>query len=215
MLTDAERALRSWRSAGWLYREIGFGFGHYLLAITGTRGHDTEAITPMASALSQVVAYLGGDAPGLPEPLLYPQQQTYLLLAAATAAAGNRAEDLAGLGRLLVERSPLRSGVAPVGALGTPVRTLWQVADWLLNPSDGGAAGIAEVFLQVTRRYGEAMSLAMVNDYLWSNGAAPVDVGKLRLGVAGDQCPHGVPALRDAGVGAHGDCLARDGQIRA
>jgi len=78
----------------------------------------------------------------------------------------------------LVCSSPHRRGVAPVGALGTPLRVYWDIAETLLLERDRqlGARRIAAHLVDITNAYRETIDLAMGNTRLWFNGAAPVDV---------------------------------------
>lgn len=82
----------------------------------------------------------------------------------------------------IAERSPNRQGVLPFGALGTPVRVVWDIGVRLLEPTGENPESVdvvARHLIRLCSRYGEMMDLARVNDYLWDNGAAPVDVGDI------------------------------------
>jgi hypothetical protein len=204
MLIDPGGALDLWRQAGQLYREVNFGFGFYLSAIT----RDIEPQSAEASNLTVAVALLANEARRLSDkepsygdivfedesgqrhvPFIgdlgdeveYPQQQAYWLLAAAIFVAQYNNELLSQWVADLLEYSPNRYGAAPAGALGIPVGTLWRAAGWLTQPSDSGGPMLATTLGDLARRYEESVRPAMENTYLWQNGVAPVDVGNIDI----------------------------------
>jgi hypothetical protein len=188
MLTDPPQALSLWRRAGQLYRQLDFGFGHYLLATTGEAEEPNGQLVSAIRAVARAGHVADHDPdiderlpelPVLPEPLLHPQQQAYLMLAGATMAS--RHSDLRQPLSLLAQRSPHRRGVTPVGALGIPISTLWGVVDALMRLDPEALFLVARVIQDLSRRYDDAMRLAMVNQHLWRHAAAPVDVGSLDI----------------------------------
>jgi hypothetical protein len=198
MLVDPVNALAMWTKAGRLYREVDFGFGYYL-SVIGDRDGSIEsdetadasdqldpALTDALRRLvigSHLVADKSGDRPHdeLRDAMLHPQQQAYLLLAGATRAARRRDGELPDLLYPLLRSSPHRFGVTPVGSLSTPISTMWQVAEALFDPTPSGISLITDVLVALSRRYQESARLAMVNEYLWRNAAAPVDVGNFDM----------------------------------
>lgn len=195
MLIDPARALGLWRRAGRFYRSFEFGFGYYL-SVLARSGHavshdddaDERVIDELSSRVRQLAfaTHVAGDEPRagiaeLPEPLRHPQQQAYLMLAGATIAAADDGRELVDFLNSLAESSPHRSGVTPIGALSTPISTMWDVADRLVRREDDDLDAVVSVIVNLARRYDESMQLAMVNQYLWSNAAAPVDVGNFEI----------------------------------
>jgi len=90
----------------------------------------------------------------------------------------------------IAAESPIRQGVLPFGSLGIPVRIPWDIGIHLLQDYDSESlftddpeslATVARYLAALCRRYAETMELATVNDYLWSNAAAPVDVGDIEI----------------------------------
>ena len=141
MLVDPYRALELWRRAGWLYRDLDFGFGYYLSVITGVGRTvpdvDERLMDDLRSHVRDlaIVSRVAHRDPGvrseigqLPEPMRHPQQQAYLVLAGATIAWPNRTKDFMESLSALVDNSPHRYGVTPVGASSTPISALWDVA---------------------------------------------------------------------------------------
>jgi hypothetical protein len=183
MLTQPESALALWRRAGQLFRQVDFGFGYYLLVTAST--HEPESDGGLVSAVWDVAraSYLVEgrlrDTDEVPEPLLHPQQQAYVMLAGATMA--QRYPDLERLLSTLAERSPHSTGVTPVGALGIPISILWTVASALIRRDAPSLAIVAQAVAVLARRYEASISSAMVNQYLWRNAASPVDVGSFDI----------------------------------
>jgi hypothetical protein len=173
--TDLARQLLT--QAGSLFLRIGQPFGAYLVEVAGT-GRQAIDYTGM---LREMTAVQGeqDDAEMRWPSLRHPQQQAYLMLASTAA------EDPSPLTRRVMERSSYARGVVPVGALGTPIRTIWDIARHLLAGGADAPRVIAGHLVGMARRYGETMALAQVNQHLWRNGAAPVDVGDIDIaGVA-------------------------------
>src|SRR5207249_2257030 len=80
------------------------------------------------------------------------------------------------------DQSPHRRGVVPIGSLGTPMRVYWDISRHLLESSDERAAvGVARDIAGMSRSYAEKIDSAMVNQKLWFNAAAPVDVGDIDI----------------------------------
>jgi hypothetical protein len=112
--------------------------------------------------------------------MLHPQQQAYLLL--ACTSLWRRLDLEPDLLRIIVEQSPHRRGVAPVGALGTPLRQYWDIARRFLDSSDEESARtVAADLARMASAYAEAINSAMANERLWFNAAAPVDVGDIDI----------------------------------
>lgn len=188
---DVDRAFGLLQRAGFLYQSAGLAFGSFLLTIAGSP--PTDEFSRDAALLAQLHGEAGSSDLGeIPSALYHPQQQAYLLLAYAGMADSllrSQRED-GPSGALdnrrslhsIAERSPNRQGVLPFGALGTPVRVVWDIGVRLLEPTGENPESVdvvARHLIRLCSRYGEMMDLARVNDYLWDNGAAPVDVGDI------------------------------------
>jgi hypothetical protein len=176
---DQEVARQSLFEAGELFGRLGQPFGYFLQVLAGASGRDLS-LGRLGEGLSYVDKGLGrSDSPAEMWPLAHPQQQVYLLLA-ATGSEPARQE----FGRLLgsvLDSSPHDRGVAPVGALGTPIRHLWDTARHLYRAEQRSVTVVASHLSTMSDRYAEAMDLARVNQFLWQRGAAPVDVGDIDL----------------------------------
>lgn len=195
MLTDSARALRLWRRAGQLYRETDFGFGYYLSAITradhvaDTQVTDDNLSRELTTRLRDLAIYshiadrerYKEARPELPDPLRHPQQQAYLVLAASTLASPIKDSELRHFLSSLLEQSPHRSGVTPVGALSIPISTWWEIAALLMRREPRSLNRLAQIMSDIGRRYEESIRLAMMNQYLWRNAASPVDVGSFDI----------------------------------
>jgi hypothetical protein len=189
--------------SGRLFHEMRQSFGTYLVVVSG-EGEDERLSQTVSRALDDLGRLGDGSELEWP-PLRHPQQQAYLVL----AAAGERSDHaLDNQLPVIIERSMHRNGVVPVGALGTPIRRFWDIASHLAGGSVGAAAAISAHLAVMCRRYEECMGLAQVNRRLWGSGASPVDVGDIDIaGIAalaarrfgGEALLHG---LREAGVSA-------------
>src|SRR2546430_13949027 len=148
--------------AGALFLELRQPFGAYLIEIAAKgRGEP-----PYRDMLRAVTGGQRGDEPAGSEwpALRHPQQQAYLMLAVTgSESVGQLAETAAAI----LDASPHATGVVPVGALGTPIRRLWDVAAHLLARRPGSLEIIAGHLAGMAYRYAEAMSLAQVNTHLW------------------------------------------------
>jgi hypothetical protein len=179
LYVDPARARAALRRSGQLFHSMGQAFGTYLIVVTARPGQG-----PSTDLLHEPLAAMTGGRnrdypPGTVwDSLRHPQQQAYLMLAISGHATGSR--DFPELGQLL-ETSMHRSGVAPVGALGTPIRRLWDVARHLHNSSPEALTTIARHLSVMCRQYAETMELAQVNAHLWRHAAAPVDVGDIDI----------------------------------
>lgn len=112
--------------------------------------------------------------------MLHPQQQAYLLL--ACASLWRRFDLEPSLLRIIVDQSPHRRGVAPIGALGTPLRQYWDISRRFLDSSDEESARtVAADLARMAGAYAEAVNSAMANERLWFNAAAPVDIGDIDI----------------------------------
>jgi hypothetical protein len=191
MLFDPRRARSLLLLSGTLWRTMGHGFGYFLSA--GLQPDDRESLRAQLLELLAATGALGGDRAvsarsATPAPMRHPQQQAYLLLAGgAVDALGvrrdsyERSDSEAALRNAftrVMDESPHRRGVTPVGALGTPLRVYWDMArTLLLDPEPRtGSERIVSHLVGLAGRYSESVELAMGNERLWFNGASPVDV---------------------------------------
>lgn len=179
LLLDPLRAVNLLRNSALLWQQLGYGYGSFLLAAFSPRELD---LLGMRSELAQLARPYDTDPAqpdeenALPEPMLHPQQQAYLLLA-ATGISQQSDLPTRMLGRYL-DGSPHRRGTAPVGSLGTPLRVYWDIAiNFLRREDEQTAALVARDLVGLGSAYAEAIDSAMANERLWFNAAAPVDVG--------------------------------------
>ena len=197
LLADPYRARDLLARSGDLYTNVGYGYGTFLLAATGWTPIP-PAYEPFASWIPAISAVLAGDQAVLPPPLQHPQQQAY----AALASAGQRQVPQQYRANLEAIISMSRNGVVPVGALGTPVLRLWEIADNLLSGDDlqTSLQTIVRHLEAMALRYRESMQLAQVNTHLWRNAAAAVDVGDLDIaGITAIAARRfGLPAMQSA-----------------
>ncbi|MEU7784337.1 hypothetical protein [Amycolatopsis sp. NPDC049159] len=194
LLLDPAKARQLLQRSGNLFRRLGQAFGMYLGLVATGQGQDADR-----GVLAQAVIQASGlrtkrtETRGVPGPLpgihLQQQQQAYLVLTAGAVAS--RAETLQArveddplteplIGMLT--SSPHRSGVLPVGSLGTPIHRFWSVAGRLLRGGPEDVYEIARHVVAMCRAYEETISLARTNTYLWGHGAAPVDIADLDIG---------------------------------
>ncbi|MEW2811906.1 hypothetical protein AB0929_33210 [Streptomyces massasporeus] len=106
--------------------------------------------------------------------LRHPQQQAYLILSAVSSPIV-ASQFRAPLGRIILN-SPHRVGVTPVGALGTPIRRFWAIADALTHERKDGSITVTEHLAEMSQKYAESAELAMANEYCWRNAASPIDI---------------------------------------
>ncbi|WP_370970557.1 hypothetical protein [Amycolatopsis sp. cg9] len=196
LLLDPVRAGELLQRAGALFRALGHAFGMYLEVVTTGREHD-EDYSVLAQAVRQASGLPPDRATSAPAPAPLPdiqlhqqqQQQAYLVLTASGVASrarfsGEHVREFDPLTEALsnmLDSSPHRSGVLPVGSLGTPIHRFWSVAQHLLRGRRRDAHRIAQHVVAMCRSYEETISLARTNTYLWRNGAAPVDVADLDI----------------------------------
>jgi hypothetical protein len=109
--------------------------------------------------------------------LTHPQQQAYLFVAAAGTPelADEFREELAAIAAL----PAMRSGTAPVGALGAPVQTYVRAGLALMDHDPESA--LLRALVAMSLRFDEAASLAASNRYLWRNASAPIDIPDLDI----------------------------------
>jgi hypothetical protein len=181
MFLDPERAVRLFTASAEIWHRIGHGFGTFLLAAFAPDKLDRDEMISRLAPLAQ--PYIGrrtgfSEPQELPEPLLHPQQQVYLLLAETGLS---RQMDLpARILRPFADQSPHRRGVVPIGSLGTPMRVYWDIARHFLDEEDDQTATlVARDLADMARTYAETIDSAMANQRLWFNAAAPVDVGDI------------------------------------
>jgi hypothetical protein len=185
LLFDTQRAVNLLSRSAILWNTMGYDYGTFLLAAFAPRQVRRDIVVARISEIANL------SLPGLPAttdispnqqaeatPLVHPQQQAYLLLSSAAMA---RRLDLPNeLLKRVLEQSPHRRGVAPVGALGTPIRIYWNIAQSLLSDDDQEAARlVANDLAGMATAYAEDIDSAMANERLWFNAAAPVDVGDI------------------------------------
>jgi hypothetical protein len=181
MFLDPQRAVRLFTASAQLWHRMGHGFGTFLLAAFAPDELDRDEminrLVPLAQPYIQGQIGFAGQQQ-LPEPLLHPQQQVYLLLA---ETGMSRQMDLpAGVLRRFADQSPHRRGVAPIGSLGTPLRVYWDIARHFLDDDDDQTVTlVARDLAGMATSYSETIDSAMANQRLWFNAAAPVDVGDI------------------------------------
>ncbi|EOD69297.1 hypothetical protein [Amycolatopsis vancoresmycina] len=202
LLLNPMAARRLLRRSGDLFLQLGQAFGMYLELVADRSRFDVEPAM-VARALrdasgSREEPAPTADAPNpMPDIRLQQQQQAYLVLAASGIANSEgtvaprlrpvaKSEDYrfdplsSSLGEIL-ESSPHRTGVLPVGSLGTPIHRFWAVAEHLFRRRSEDVRGIARHVVAMCRTYEETISLARTNTHLWRNGAAPVDIADLDI----------------------------------
>jgi hypothetical protein len=189
MLIDMRRASELLGRSAEIWYGMQYGFGAFVLAAVApdrlTRSDLTRSLAFLARPLeaarrSSEAAEPADEQQPTPAPLLHPQQQGYLLLAGV--AMGRRLDIRDEIPRVIAERSPHRRGVAPMGALGTPLRVYWHIADSFLTRGDQEAARLmASDLASMAATYARVIDAAMANELLWSNAAAPVDVADLDI----------------------------------
>lgn len=184
LLLDAEPAALLLRRAGQQFLQLGQAFGAYLVVLAGGRepGASSYVLTQALREMSDRPQDFEDEYRPMPEIGLQQQQQAYLVVTASAVAM--QSADAGSLSHALeenLETSPHNTGVLPVGSLGTPIHRFWSVARHLLGERGGDIVGIARHLVAMCQAYEEAISLARVNDYLWSNGAAPVDIADLDI----------------------------------
>jgi hypothetical protein len=182
MFLDPQRAVRLFVASAQLWHRMGHGFGTFLLAAFAPdeldRDEMVNRLVPLAQPYIQDQIGSAEQQQPLPEPLLHPQQQVYLLLA---GTGMSRQMDLpTGVLRRFADQSPHRRGVAPIGSLGTPLRIYCDIVRHFLNDDDEQTATlVARDLAGMATSYGETIDSAMANQRLWFNAAAPVDVGDI------------------------------------
>jgi hypothetical protein len=186
---DPVRARRLLDRSGDLFITAEQPFGIYLRVVSGAwyRDPPLERVAPQLRALEALSRPADQVEIVVPEPLLHPQQQAYLMLAAA--ASPPIASEFRELLREIATTSPHRVGVVPVGALGMPIRRFWRMAIALLGLQSGAAADpsqdpadtIATGLVTLAQTYEESVELARTNEHTWVNAAAPVDVGDIDI----------------------------------
>ena len=161
--------------SGLLFHELRQPFGAYLIAVSGQEWSE-RLNRHVASAVTSIGRpNEGGESEGFS--LQHPQQQAYLVLAAASApdiVFGSQLQET-------LDKSIYRDGVAAIGALATPIRRFWSIARHLISSIDGAVLVIAEHLAFMCRHYAESMELGQVNASLWEHGAAPVDIGDIDI----------------------------------
>jgi hypothetical protein len=177
---DPMRARASLSRSGRLFHAIGQPFGLFLRTVAEDVDIETldRAFRPALRTLGSRRSLDERSSFWAPA-VQYPQQQVYLLLAGC--ARVEALEDLTPEIFEILEASPHRDGATPIGALGTPIRRLWDVARHLHRRESDAPLNIARHLAAMCRQYEEIMTLATVNSYLWRNGAAPVDVGDIDI----------------------------------
>jgi hypothetical protein len=180
LLFDPDHARRLLNQSGRLWLDMGHSFGAFLIAAFWNEDSDRSVAVPYAGDIRHRIPRTPvprkGQRPNLS--LTYPHQQVYLLLALAAAPTGI---DRFGPIAEFAASSPQRNGVAPIGALGTPIRLHWRIATMLLESGieerrENTAADIVGNLAEIAEVYGRTIDSAMSNRYLWRGGGAPVEV---------------------------------------
>lgn len=185
LLFDPDRARRLLNLSGRLWLVMGHPFGAFLIAAFWTAEGDRSVAAPYADdVMRRVPQARTPDKVQQPSlSLTYPHQQAYLLLALAAVPNGiDRFGPLADF----AASSPQHNGVAPIGALGTPIRLHWRIATALLDSRteqrrETAAADIVGSLAEVAEVYGRTIDSAMANRYLWYGGGAPVEIADLDI----------------------------------
>jgi hypothetical protein len=186
MLFDLPRAVTLLTRSAEIWHAMGYGFGTFLLAAIAPDRLDRDEMLIRLAQMAGLNAPIGeAREPSIQgrqplEPLLHPQQQAYLLLAAA--GVSRRIDLPLGLLRRVGDQSPHRRGVMPIGALGMPLRVYWDIARDLLQidgDDERTADMVANTLADMGRSYAQAIGSAMANERLWFNAASPVDVGDI------------------------------------
>jgi hypothetical protein len=181
MLLDPYRATDLFRTSARIWYRMGYGFGTFLLAAFSPGQLRQREMADRLTQLAQPYAQgrlQSSEEQQLPEPLLHPQQQAYLLLAGA--GMSRQMELPEETLHIFADRSPHRRGVAPIGSLGTPLRVYWDIARHFLDDDDEQTAAlVARDLAGIAASYAETIDSAMANQRLWFNAAAPVDVGDI------------------------------------
>jgi hypothetical protein len=186
---DARLAVELFDAAGRHFVELGHPYGFYLRAVAN-RWNPQEHFDLFATGIRNIEALYGShpidaNREPIPRPWHAPQQQLYFLLAVAGSPVIRR-EFGSRLGEF-ARSSPNRRGVAPIGALGTAMYRLWDIATHLLVEPESPTAAIVvtDHLAAMSRTYVEHVGLAMVNEYMWFHAASPVNVGDIDiLGIA-------------------------------
>ncbi|MFF3331622.1 hypothetical protein ACFYWX_18955 [Streptomyces sp. NPDC002888] len=207
MLVDPTHALAILDRCGTLLHDLNYPFGNFLKVVAGPWFEDPP-ISGFGQWIEDVVRLNGPEGSrhrdtengsDIPATLLHPQQQAYLVMAAASSPLvySQFRTPL----RQIIAESPHRVGVTPVGALGTPIRRFWAIAEALTREGSKGAAVVAEHLAEMSQKYAESAELAMANEYCWRNAASPIDIVDVDLtGIV-------VSAARILGIGALGNSL--------
>jgi hypothetical protein len=191
---DVPRAQRLFGQSAELYLGLSdtLGFGLFLRTLAGgsvevgTDGYFDQAIAELVAPITGHVASVRSAAPGDQRALADAQQQAYAFVA---ACGDPRIADLyRDVLRAIAERSLHRTGVIPVGALGTPIHRFWACGADLIGDADRPTTLVAHV-RAMCAHYAETMQLAQANTYLWRNAAVGVDVGDIDIsGLAAFAC---------------------------
>jgi hypothetical protein len=190
MFFDPQRATDLLIRSAEIWDGMGYGFGTFVLAAMAPSRLNRYEMISRLTQIAQLYDPSGAARqfgieqqqtlePLEPlEPLLHPQQQAYLLLAGASM--WRRLELPLDILRIVGNQSPHRRGVAPTGALGTPLRVYWNIArEFLGDDDEQTAALVARDLAGMGTAYAQTIDSAMANERLWFNAAAPVDVGDI------------------------------------
>jgi len=174
---DIPEALSLFTAAGTRFIELGEPYGLFLRALAGvTDSVDVGFVGRMLRTSNLLAPF---DEPDVVR--LSPPQQTYLVLGAAGSAVLRN--ELSSQLSTLVERSENRRGVAPFGAVGTPLWRTWAIAAELerAGAHRGASTALVGHLVAMSIAYEERMRSAMVNTYLWSNLASPVHLADIEI----------------------------------
>lgn len=182
LYTDPKKSAQLLIRSGQLYWSMGQPFGLFLQAASNTdmdARQLREALIAMRPIAEEDEPALTPTNSALQKSIVHPQQQAYLML--AYGGLGSPELDLPIDPRQILDTSPNRSGVVPVGALGTPIHRLWTIAMHLMQGQQGAITAIAHQLGIMCLHYQETMQLAQTNTYLWENGVSPVEVGDIDI----------------------------------
>jgi len=185
LLVDPQRAIRLLRGAAETYLDLGVPYGYLLLATA-----EPDAVAPrMFSDRGQSSSREGEtrERPLATAASAHPAQLTYLLL----VMCGDRtiASELSKPREALHQRL-IAHGTAPVGPQSLPVDFYLAFCDTLtslnnrgqrITAEDSASSRVVRTLGQMGRRYESAIQRAHVNQYLWEQQQAPVDIVDLDI----------------------------------
>ncbi|MFI7001492.1 hypothetical protein [Nocardia sp. NPDC050175] len=174
MMLDPPRAIELLRQASTVFIELGAGFGLFLNVLADGESDTTAELLDDALAIFPYQEPRDGyvDREVGHHFLTEPQQSAYILISAVCNRRIARRHE-----RLLLsilQDSPQRSGVLPVGALGTPIHRYWAIARSIIEQKT--PTTLVTHINAMCAAYDEAVQLAQTNTHLWENCSAPIDL---------------------------------------